>query len=100
MKEASSTRHIPEDILRALIARSGGYCQNPECNCDLFPFLADGTYKSIKEAAHIIPFSSKGPRGSEKRPDISHDFSNIILLCPTCHTLVDKFLARYPTSML
>ncbi len=100
MKEAKNTRYIPEDILRALIARSGGYCQNPKCNCNLFPFMADGTYKNIKEAAHIIPFSSDGPRGSEKRLDTSDDFLNIILLCPTCHTLIDKFPERYPASML
>jgi hypothetical protein len=100
MTEASDTRHIPADTLRALIARSGGYCQNPKCNRDLFPFLADGTYKNIKEAAHIIPFSSEGPRGNEKRSDDPHNFANIILFCPTCHTLADKFPERYPAAML
>lgn len=97
---ASDTRHIPVDTLRALIARSAGYCQNPECNRDLFPFLADGTYRNIKESAHIIPFSLNGPRGAEERPENPHKFNNIILLCPTCHKLADTFPERYPVAML
>jgi len=100
MIKASDIRHIPTDILRALIARSGGYCQNPECNCDLFPFLADDTYGNIKEAAHIIPLSPDGPRGAEVYPKDQNNFYNIILLCPTCHTLADKFPDRYPAAML
>jgi hypothetical protein len=100
MTGARDTRHIPADTLRALIARSGGYCQNPECNCDLFPFLSDGTYKNIKEAAHIMPFSPDGPRGGENRTTDAHGFNNIILLCPTCHRLADTFPGRYPAALL
>jgi len=100
MMGASDTRHIPVDTLRALIARSAGYCQSPECNRDLFPFLADGTYRNIKESAHIIPFSLNGPRGTEERPEDPHNFNNIILLCPTCHKLADTFSERYPAPML
>jgi hypothetical protein len=100
MPDASDSRHIRADTLRALIARSGGYCQNPGCNCDLFPFLAAGKYKNIKEAAHIISFSEDGPRGAEERIADVHDFSNIILLCPTCHTLADTFPESYPAAQL
>lgn len=100
MKNTYDNRHISTDILRALIARSGGYCQNPECNCDLFPFLTDGVYKNIKEAAHIIPFSPDGPRGSEDHLKDPHVFNNIILLCPKCHRLADTFPERYPAAML
>src|SRR5580692_11466515 len=97
----NDSRHISEKTMRALLARSGGYCQNPSCVAnDLFPYLADGSYKSIKDAAHIIPFSDDGPRSEEVRIAYIHDFTNIILLCPTCHRTVDTYKEKFPADLL
>ena len=76
--------------MNILLARSGGYCQNPGCNIDLFPLFANKIFVDIKEAAHIISSSVRGPRANNaKRCDLeSHN--NILLLCPTCHTIIDK----------
>ena len=51
-----------------------------------------GGDKHIAEMAHVIPHGEMGPR-HEERPagEFEADsFENLILLCPTCHTIIDK----------
>jgi hypothetical protein len=61
----------------------------------------DGTISSLDELAHIIAESDKGPRGKSKLPSTQRDeYENIILLCPTCHTIIDKNPAQYPPDTL
>jgi len=82
---------ISADTERMLLARSGGFCANPSCRADLFPDVHDEHIASIKELAHIIARSPAGPRGEEAVPEAERDaYDNIVLLCATCHTLVDK----------
>jgi hypothetical protein len=53
--------------------------------------------------AHNVAASEDGPRGDATRsPQLSDDPENLILLCPTCHTLVDKpgWQQDYPEAML
>ena len=45
---------------------------------------------NIKEYAHIIADSEDGTRGCEQSAMYARDINNIILLCPNCHTTVDK----------
>lgn len=55
------------------------------------------------ELAHIIPASVDGPRGKEGAhfgPQDRADPENVIVLCPTCHTVVDKDPSTYPASTL
>ena len=94
-------KKIPELTKRELWSCSGGYCQNPECNKDLFRTVETGGVVSIDELAHIIPYSNDGPR-STSSPDgfDTHSYSNLIVLCPTCHTIVDKSPDNYPAAML
>ncbi len=74
-----------------LLARSGGHCANPACRADLFPDVHATKIASIKEMAHVIAQSEKGPRGDAELSISERDeYENIVLLCPTCHTLVDK----------
>jgi hypothetical protein len=82
---------ITADVERLLLARSGGFCANPTCRADLFPDLEGGAIATIKELAHIIAQSPSGPRGNDPLPLTERDeYDNIALLCPNCHTLVDK----------
>ena len=76
---------IPRDIQRKLWALSMGHCFNSDCAQDLF---AEGT--SIGEIAHILPHSESG--------DAS--LNNLLLLCPTCHTMIDKNRPDWPISVL
>jgi 5-methylcytosine-specific restriction endonuclease McrA len=92
---------ISSKTKRLLLARSGGYCQNPECNKDLYPYFEDGTITNIEELAHIIAKSEGGARGDEPLPlDQRDEYDNIILLCPTCHTIIDKNSEKYPSQVL
>jgi hypothetical protein len=78
-------------VTRMLFARSGGFCANPTCRADLFPAQPKGKVASLGELAHIIAHSDAGPRADPTIPKTARDaYDNILLLCPTCHTLVDK----------
>ena len=74
---------------------------NPTCNVDLFHFFDSGQVTSIEELAHIIGSSVDGPRGDDPLPLSQRDeYENIILLCPTCHTLIDKAKGQFPAEAL
>ena len=92
---------ISNKVIRLLWSFSGGYCQNPNCRRELFYFFDNGEVTSIEELAHIIPQSPDGPRGDEDpmREGID-EYDNIILLCPTCHSLIDKNPKQYPADLL
>jgi HNH endonuclease len=81
-------------------SESGGHCQNPTCRVDLLKFVPRN---QIGELAHIIPASYDGPR-SDEEPELSDGDralpENILLLCPTCHTVVDKAPGAYPADVL
>ncbi len=52
--------------------------------------------------AHVIPHGKTGPRHKD-RPNEKFDadaFENLILLCPTCHTIVDKDPNGYSRTTL
>lgn len=92
---------IIERTKRLLWARSGGFCQNPSCVRDLFVLFEDGSVSSIDELAHIIAQSVDGPRGHESDGPFDRDgHDNIVILCPSCHAIVDKNEKQFPTSML
>lgn len=83
-----------------LFADSGGYCQNPDCNENLFLTVGKADFH-IAEMAHIISAGEKGPRTNLKLSKAEKgDFSNLILLCPTCHTKIDKAETEYPEKLI
>lgn len=85
---------------KKLFADSAGYCQNPDCNKNLFIEIGDSKFQ-IAEMAHIISAGDKGPRSE---PSLTAhekgDFDNLILLCPTCHTIIDKAEEQYPVELI
>lgn len=88
---------ISTEVKRKLLASSGGYCGKPDCHADLFPFFESGEITNIEELAHIIGQKENGPRGDDELPISQRDeFENIILLCPTCHTTIDKNPQLFP----
>lgn len=92
---------ISDKVKRKLIAASGGYCYNPSCHRCLFDVSDKGDITNIEEFAHIIGQKEKGPRGEDELPLCERDeFENIILLCPTCHTVIDKNPNLYPKETL
>jgi hypothetical protein len=83
---------------KLLWGRAAGICSNPQCKKDLTVILAQRGSYNIGEMAHIIARSVDGPRG-QKQPGVD-TYENLILLCPTCHTLVDKGPSQYPGGLL
>jgi hypothetical protein len=96
-----ATRHkIGKLAQEYLWSESGGHCQNPACRRDLH---AISKRVSVSELAHIIPASDGGPRGESDQhldDDQRAAANNILLLCPTCHTAIDKDPAEYPIERL
>lgn len=97
----SVRRSIPRNIKLKLFAESGGHCQRPNCLKPLFPVDMGGNMH-IAEMAHVIPHGETGPRHEERPSEEfeANSFENLILLCPTCHTIIDKAPDSYPRSML
>jgi 5-methylcytosine-specific restriction endonuclease McrA len=89
---------ISDVDIKVLWGRAAGICSNPQCRKDLTVILAKQGSYNIGEMAHIIARSVDGPRGQTQPGADTYD--NLILLCPTCHTLVDKGPSQYPPDLL
>lgn len=91
---------ITQTARKYLLSESGGHCQNPVCRRDLHA-IVDGDL--VAERAHIIPASTGGPRGDHE-PQMDKldraDADNILLLCPTCHTMIDRAPNDFPVELL
>jgi len=61
-----------------------------------------GGDKHIAEMAHVIPHGDTGPRHEDRPADglDADSFENLILLCPTCHTKIDKNPEAFPRHLL
>jgi len=91
-------RKAPDTLtLKRLFALSGNQCAKPNCGTVLMS--SDGVL--VGEVAHICAESEGGPRWNAKLSEAQRrDFDNLLLLCPTCHTLIDKDPAAYRKSTL
>ena len=78
--------YISRNTDRHLYANSGNKCAFPGCDIDLV--TKNGI--NIAERAHIIAQNPGGKRYKPLLENELHHYDNIILLCPTHHTLIDK----------
>ncbi len=92
---------IPAATKLRLFSGAAGHCQRPDCLNALFPVELGGD-KHIAEMAHVIPHGEAGPRHADRpAEDFNPDaFENLILLCPTCHTKIDKDPDGFPRNIL
>jgi hypothetical protein len=86
--------------LKLLWGRAAGRCsicktrvtEDKQTVADAFPF---------GENAHIVSEKPNGPRGDEPILDsLRNSYLNLILLCPTCHTKIDKAPEDYSVKNL
>jgi len=92
---------IPESTRCMLWGRASGRCEFEGCNRKLSSHPKTGETVNLAEAAHIIGFSEKGPRGEKDlSDDLAQDVDNLMLLCRLCHKLIDANEQRYPVSRL
>lgn len=89
----------PQTKLR-LFSDAAGHCNRPSCRLPLFSEEGRADYH-IGEMAHILAAGDAGPRAEpalDRQERASYD--NLILLCPNCHTEVDKSVETFPDSLL
>lgn len=87
---------MQEKEIKILWGRSGNRCAI--CKLELTP---DGEKETLGEMAHIVARSSDGPRGGTSLPSNERDkYTNLILLCPTHHSEIDKNFTDWPVTKL
>ena len=98
---AYTTFHImiSEMDVKALWGKAAGRCSAPNCHIDLVPLLENSGSIILGEMAHVIGRKSSAAR-SNTTIGVDDTYDNLILLCPTCHTLVDKAEDDFPESLL
>src|SRR3954451_4637646 len=91
---------IKEKDIKLLWGRSGNRCAI--CRIELsFDALHSSARFPMGEQAHIVAKETEGPRGHSILTQEERDsYSNLILMCPTHHTLIDKAVDDYPTEKL
>ena len=77
---------------RIILTQSGNRCAFPECNQILVKERTEeDPHALVAEITHI---RGEKPRSARYNPDMSdkerNDPDNLIVLCPTHHTLIDK----------
>ncbi len=83
-----------------LFAASAGYCQNPNCNVPIFRETGTEVIH-IAELAHVFAANNQGPRSQSDLSVAERGaFENLIVLCPSCHTEIDKSEQDYPAELL
>lgn len=99
--EDVTSRNIPDKVRLHLFVVAGGHCEFAGCNDYLMEHhltLAPGNFA---QAAHIVAFKEKGPRGNvPDRPDDINSITNLMLLCPKCHKLIDDHPLDHPRERL
>ncbi|WP_435078716.1 HNH endonuclease [Halococcus sp. AFM35] len=89
---------IKRSTLKKLWAASGNQCGFPDCEEDVVDMEQEIV---VGEICHIRAQSPGGPRYD---PDLNDDevdaYSNLILLCPTHHTYIDKNPEEYSIEEL
>lgn len=88
---------------RTVWARCGGICARPGCGTVLYEDPIFFKPRAFGELAHNVAASADGPRGDVTRSGpLSDDPNNLILFCPSCHSLVDKpgWPQDYPEALL
>ena len=81
-------RDYKQNDLKRLFALSGCECANPSCRNKL---IAKDYNSILGEICHIEAASPDGPRYNPNQSDDQRrDFNNLILLCESCHKIIDN----------
>lgn len=96
---AITRKPTTDSTLKALWANSGGKCAT--CKSPLIQKTVEGSNFVVGEEAHIC-----GVKPDAKRYDISltddekRQYDNLILVCPSCHKLIDTDDVKYTVPEL
>lgn len=96
-----SRRNVGNLQVLQLYVAAGGRCEFPGCPNYLLSHPLTKRGLNHGEVAHIVAFSRKGPRGNiSKRPAHINSVDNLMLLCGSCHKLVDQRRTEFPIQLL
>lgn len=86
-----SVSNIPDKVRYQLWAISGGRCELHACNKLLSEHAFTLKNYNGSVMAHIVADSPDGPRGDQARSkQLADKIENLMLVCPTCHTMIDS----------
>jgi len=92
---------IPDRTVITLFVQAGGRCEFDGCNQYLLEHHVTKDAGNFAQQAHIVAYSSAGPRGQKgANPADPNALENLMLLCPVCHKLVDDNPDDWPVSVL
>jgi hypothetical protein len=94
---------VTEATKRLIWVGAGGLCSFPDCRRPLVERARDdGAAAQIGKVAHIVGQSEeRGPRSQFSVPGLDRDCAgNLMLLCPTCHEVVDQQPTTYTVERL
>lgn len=92
-------RNIPQYVIKTLWAKSGGRCAL--CKREVILSEEENNPSPIGEMAHIKGLNPGAPRYDPNMSDEERNsYGNLILLCPTCHTKIDKKPNSYTVEKL
>lgn len=98
-----SNSNLKEKDKLILFGKAAGLCEFPGCGKRLYEDDVTKQDLNFSQFAHVIGDSAAGPRGDkEKSEELGKDISNIILLCPEHHKLVDSAegVVKYTVEVL
>ena len=101
-KQKAVKRYYSPKTLKILFGISHNECAHPDCTQ---PIIQAATPYSeaavIGQIAHIYAASDKGPRGKPGLTEKEKNHpDNLLLCCPTHHTVVDTQYETYPAALL
>jgi len=90
---------IDDKDIKLLWGKAAGRCSYPGCGIDLCPILLESGPIVLGEMAHVIGRKAGAAR-SRASVGVDDTYRNLILLCPTHHTGIDKAENDYPVELL
>jgi hypothetical protein len=83
-----------------LWGKSAGRCAYPSCpNKCIDSFEMSGPIL-VGEMAHVLAIGKGGPRSVGQKTRSLDRYDNLVLLCPSHHTIVDKAPLDFPSELL
>src|SRR5688572_3814942 len=94
-------RYVSQRIRLFLYVVAAGRCEFDGCNKYLLEHPITNTPGNFAEMAHIYAFSPAGPRGhGTLSPEGLNNVMNLMLLCSSCHKLIDDRPQEFTPAIL